>query len=166
MGGGAQEEPSPGPQNMSAKAWQGPRVRQDPPSRKGWLGRFPVSPGSEGGLPGALGSVTVTGAPQGGGPDLGRTEKQLLPLGEGTSVLVWEQRRACVHPRGCCPAQIATQRPLVPVRDRALAPRCPLPAAEARSRLSPTRPTVGPETACTLIGLLSIPGYWAIRSLA
>lgn len=48
-GGGPQEEPSPGPWKP---AWQGPCVCQEPRSRKGWLGRFLVSPGVMGGFRG------------------------------------------------------------------------------------------------------------------
>lgn len=68
-------------------------------------------------------------------------------------------------PGDCRPAQIATQRPLVPLPDRALG--APMPSARCRlqpagSWLGPglrfTGPAFGAETARALIGLFSIPG--------
>lgn len=53
------------PGNAFGKAWQEPHVNQEPRSRKGWLGRFLVSPGVMGDFWGrSANSVwTVRGVP-------------------------------------------------------------------------------------------------------
>lgn len=128
MGDGAQEEPSPDPWKHVCQGLAGTTCASGTAFQKRLVRPVPSEPGRWGTSGVARLSLSPSPVPPlGGGLDLGLTEKQLLPLGEGTSVLVWEQRRACVHPWGCCPAQIATQRPLVPVQDRASG--APMPSA-------------------------------------
>lgn len=71
-------------------------------SRKGRLGWFLVSLGVMGGVRGRL-AISLPGRPHGGASWPPALQRQLLPLGRGTSVLVWEQRRACTCPRGRLP---------------------------------------------------------------
>lgn len=165
VGDGTQEEPSPGPWKH---VWQGlarTTCASGATFQKRLVRPVPSKPRSYGGLPGSLSQFLPS--PPRSALDHDLTEKQLLPLGKGTSVLVWEQRRAVCIPRGCCPAQISTQRPLVPLQDRAS-------GAAADQELAWPYWThgrsVGPETACTLTGLFSIPGhelfaYWPELSI-
>lgn len=105
------------------------------PFQKRLVRPVPREPGNYGGLPGSPKPSHAPDAPSEGRPGPGPDRGSCSPRGEGASVLVWKQRRACAHPRRLPPRPDRhTEAPCSPAgpgpgRPDAL---CPLQAAAGR----------------------------------